>query len=137
MQEASQILMARQGIGVPAGGKLTIMRGDIVRVHASFDYRGPAGTLWFRASIGQTRMFVYDEIAMNRKAVYMPASADYVSYSEDIDIDSSPVGPAIGLHVRAEFEEHPDAKETIEGVIDCLGAAEFRDFAITEYEIVG
>ena len=65
-------LLQGLGIAVPAGEKLSVWRGDTVRTHVSFDYRGSALTgLTLRCSIGQRRLGVFDEITFGRAKVYV------------------------------------------------------------------
>ncbi len=117
------------------GQKLQIMRGDTVRVHVAFEYRGPTMSVTPYASIGQIRLGVFDEIASNvGPAISLSQSQDWRAYTGYVDIDSSPVSPGTNYDLMAKLKEYPGETEVrLTDVIDVLGAAEFRNFEITEY----
>lgn len=129
-------LLQSIGIAVSPGEKLTVWRGDMVRMHVGFDYRGPALTgLTLRCSIGK-RIIYFDEIAFGRATVNVSQSFDFVSYTASADIDTSPISPGPDYDIEAKIEEYPETLVGIDNVIDVLGVAEFQNFTITSYEKV-
>jgi len=124
------------GIAVAPGQKLEIMRGDTVRMHVGFDYRGPALTgLTLRCSIGQRIIGIFDEIAYGHARIDVNKSMDFVPYTAYADIDTSPISPKTNYDIEAKIEEFMrDTLVGIDNVIDVLGVAEFANFAITSYE---
>ena len=124
------------GIAVPAGQKLTVWRGDTVRMHIGFDYRGPAITGTLRCSIGQRKLGIFDEIAYGRATISLNQSFDFVPYTAFADIDTSPISPGSNYDIEAKIEEYPETLAQIDNVIDVLGVAEFQNFTITGYEKV-
>lgn len=132
-------LLASIGIAVSPGQKLTIWRGDTVRMHVGFDYRGPAITCTLRCSIGQRRTiwpYDFDEIAYGRATVSLGQSFDFVPQTASADIDTSPISPGADYDIEAKIEEYPETLAKIDNVIDVLGVAEFQDFMIKGYEKV-
>lgn len=133
------IEVVRQGIGiaVPAGQKLTIMQGDVVRMHVAFDYRGTAISCTLRCSIGSRGILGFDEIAYGQAIVNVAESFDLLPYVASADIDTSPVSPGADYDIEAKIEEYvAQTLVGIDNVIDVIGAPEFSDFAITSYEVV-
>ncbi|GAI70736.1 unnamed protein product [marine sediment metagenome] len=133
--------IVRQGIGiaVPVGQKLTIMRGDIVRMNVSFDYRGIALTgLTLRCSIGQRVMVIgFDEIAFGQASVDVAESIDFVGYTVFADIDTSPIESGANYDIEAKIEEYVgDTLVSRDDVIDVIGAPEFTGFSIDSYDVV-
>jgi len=129
-------LLQGVGIAVSPGTKLTVWRGDIVRMHVSFNYRGPALALTLRCSIGQRVLGVFDEIAYGQASVPLDQSFDFVPYTSYVDIDTSPISPGANYDIEAKIEEYPgETLVGIDNVIDVIGAAEFQNFTITGYEI--
>ena len=138
MKQAEGIFRG-MAIEVPAGQKLQIMRGDTVRMHVGFDYRGPAITgLTLRCSIGQRKAVIgFDEIAYGRATISLDQSFDFVPYTAFADIDTSPISPDTNYDIEAKIEEYmPETLVGIDNVIDILGIAEFANFTITSYEKV-
>ena len=134
MQQFLQTL----GLAVAPGQKLEIMRGDTVRMHVGFDYRGPALTgLTLRCSIGQRIIGIFDEIAYGHARIDVNESMDFLSYTAYADIDTSPISPDTNYDIEAKIEEYMrDTLVGIDNVIDVLGAAEFANFKISSYEKV-
>jgi len=133
--EAERILM-RAGLltDVLAGQKLAIMRGDIVRVSFAFDYRGPAQPVTPYASIGKITLGIFDEIAYaTGPAKSLTKAYDWLGYTGYVDIDTSLCSPETNYDIYVKLKEYPSQLVEIADVIDVLGAAEFRNFAITEY----
>jgi len=122
-------------IAVSPGTKLTVWRGDIVRMHISFNYRGSAITPTLRCSIGQRVLGVFDEIAYNHGAIPLGQSFDFVPYTAYIDIDTSAISPGANYDIEAKIEEYPETLVGIDNVIDVIGDPEFANFDITSYEI--
>ena len=136
LHQAERILQGID-IGVPAGQKLTVMRGGIVRMTVAFKYRGTALNCTLYCSIGSRILGVFDEIAVGTKVLSLPQSIDFVSYTAFADIDTSPIGPANNYDIYAKIKEYPGAgMPSYDNVIDVIGAPEFADFAITSYEVV-
>ncbi len=128
-------LLQSLGIAVSPGGKLTVWRGDTVRMSVGFSYRGPAMTGTLRCSIGK-RIIYFDEIAYGRATISLVQSFDFVPYTAFADIDTSPISPGANYDIEAKIEEYPETLVGIDNVIDVLGAAEFQNFTITGYEKV-
>jgi len=123
-------------IAVAPGTKLTVWRGDIVRMHVGFNYRGPAITPTLRCSIGQRVLGIFDEIAYNHGAIPLGQSFDFVPYTAYIDIDTSTISPGADYDIEAKIEEYPgETLVGIDNVIDVIGAPEFANFDITSYDI--
>lgn len=129
-------LLESIGIAVSPGAKLTVWRGDTVRMHIAFNYRGPAITCTLRCSIGQRRFTIFDEIAFGRATIYLAQSFDFVPYTASADIDTSPISPGSNYDIEAKIEEYPETLVGIDNVIDVTGLAEFANFTITGYEKV-
>ena len=126
------------GVGVAPPGKLTVMQGDIVRVTFSFSYRGTALNFSMRAAIGNKGV-TFDEIAYATKALSVPASADFITYTDSVDISTSPISPQANLDLYAKLTGIPGADLFTPyylDIIDVLGAPEFQDFVITDYSKV-
>lgn len=138
IMEQAEGIFRGMAIEVPAGQKLTVMRGDTVRMHVGFDYRGPALTsLRLRCSIGQRIAYIFDEIAYGHAFVNVNESMDFVPYTAYADIDTSPISPKTNYDIEAKIEEYMrDTLVKIDNVIDVLGIAEFANFTITSYEKV-
>jgi len=126
-----------KGIGVAAlpGEKLTVMVGDMVRVHLTVEYRGPAidGAVWM--AIGSQDTW-FDEFFASRTPVHFDASIDFMAYGIacDVLIGNRP-GPNFDMY--AKIMEVPGADiftDVLLNVIDVIGAAEFQNFAIASYE---
>jgi hypothetical protein len=125
------------GVAVAPGGKLTVTRGDTVRMTVAFDYRGPAINVTLRCSIGKRTLGVFDEIAYATKSLSLSQSADFVSYTAFADISTSPIEPEANLDIEAKISEYAGKTLVkIDNVIDVLGAAEFDNFRITDYSKV-
>ncbi|GAI94736.1 unnamed protein product, partial [marine sediment metagenome] len=125
-------------IAVEAPGKLTVMVGDTVRVTLDVDYRGPAidGDASIHISWGhQNLWFNEDGNKQGDFPVSFPASMDWVSYIFECDVlIGGDYGPDYDMYAKIEGVPSPDIfTPTLLAVLDVLGAAEFRDFAITEY----
>jgi len=126
------------GLEVAPPGKLTVMRGDTVRVTVSFSYRGTALSFSLRCAIGN-KGITFDEIAYATKAISVPASADFLPYTAFVDISTSPITPQANLDLYAKLTGLPGADLFTPyylDVIDVLGAPEFKDFIITDYSKV-
>ncbi|GAI60674.1 unnamed protein product [marine sediment metagenome] len=138
IMEQAEGIFRGMAIEVPAGQKLSVMRGDTVRMHVGFNYRGPAiAGLTLRCSIGQRGVFGFDEIAYGHARVDVDESMDFISYTAYADIDTSPISPDTNYDIEAKIEEYmPETLVGIDNVIDVLGEAEFQKFEITSYEKV-
>lgn len=131
-----------QGIGVAAlaGEKLAVTVGDVVRVHLTVDYRGPAidGAVW--VSYGRQVVFFFNEDGnkQSRTPVHFDQSADWAQYEITCDV---PIGGSIGTDydLYAKIMEVPGDDiftPTLLNVLDVLGAYEFQNFAFTSYDKV-
>ena len=134
-EQAERILrQAGMLVDVPAGQKLQIMQGDVVRVSITFDYRGPAQSVTPYASIGKQWPLFFDEIAsapgLKKR---LTQSFTYLSYTGYVDINSSNCPPEANYDLFVKLLEYPGQTAKLIDVIDVLGLAEFRNFAITEY----
>ena len=128
-----------QGIGVAAlpGEKLTVMLGDIVRVHLAVEYRGPAIDGEIHVSYGsQNAWFNEDGNKQSDTPVHFDQSMDFLPYEIacDVPIGGSP-GTDYDLYAKIMGVPGPDIfSSTLLNVLDVLGAAEFQNFEITSYE---
>jgi len=135
VQEAERILR-KAGLltDVLAGQLLQIRQGDVVRMSVSFQYRGPATTVTLRCSIGTRIAGIFNESVYGLKTIALPNAYDWVTRTEYADINTAGCSPSLGYDVEAKISEYTSATLVkIDNVIDILGAAEFRNFAITEY----
>ena len=131
----AELILQGMDIGVPAGQKLTIMQGDIVRVTVGFSYRGSGISCTLYSSIGQIAFGIFDQIAEASKALTLPASTNFVAYEAFVDIDTTPVSPKTNYDIYAKISEYKgQAHNEIPNVIDVIGAPEFKGFAIKSYE---
>ena len=122
------------GLGVAPPGKLTVMRGDIVRMTVAFNYRGSAINVTLRCAIGHRILGVFDEIAYGTKSISLPQSADFVPYTAFADISTSGIASGTDYDIEAKISEYTSATLVkIDNVIDVLGTPEFQDFRITDY----
>jgi hypothetical protein len=126
------------GLGIAPSGKLTVMRGDTVRVTVSFSYRGTALSFSLRCAIGNKGV-TFDEIAYATTAISVPASANFVPYTAYVDISTAAIAPQANLDLYAKLTGLPGADLFTPyylDVIDVLGAPEFQNFVITDYSKV-
>ena len=131
----AEFILQGMDIGVPTGQKLTITRGDIVRVTVQFSYRGTAISCTLYSSIGQVALGIFDEIAKASKALTLPASVDFVTYEAFVDINTTTISPNPNYDIYAKISEYiGQAYNEIHDVIDVIGTPEFRDFGIKSYE---
>ena len=125
------------GVAVAPGQKLTVFRGDKVRMHCGWNYRGPAISVTLYCAIGKRMLGVFDEIAVGQKTVSLAQSTDFLAYTNYADIDTSPIAPGVDYDIEAKIAEYmSQTLVKIDNVIDVTGAAEFQGFAITGYEKV-
>jgi hypothetical protein len=128
-----------QGISVPAGQKLEVMVGDVVRVHMGVDYRGPFISGTVHVSYGrQNAWFNEDGNKQNDIPVAFDRSMDWKPYEIICDV---PIGGSTGanydLYAKIMGVPGPDIfSQTLLNVLDVLGEAEFQNFEITSYEKV-
>lgn len=126
------------GLEVAPLGKLTVIRGDTVRVTVNFSYRGTALSFSLRVAIGN-KGATFDELAYAIKALSVPASADFLAYTAFVDISTSAITPQANLDLYAKLAGLPGADLFTPyylDVIDLLGAPEFQNFVITDYSKV-
>ena len=124
-------------LGVAPPGKLTVLRGDTVRMTVAFSYRGTAINVTLRCSIGQRRLGIFDEIAYATKAISLPESIDFVPYTAYADISTAPIAPKTNYDIEAKISEYVgQTLVKIDDVIDVTGIPEFQDFRITDYSKV-
>ena len=132
-----QVEIILGGLGVAPPGKLTVLRGDIVRMTVAFKYRGSAINVTLRCSIGKRTLGVFDEHAYATKAITLPQSAGFVAYTSFADIPTTAISPESNYDIEAKITEYASATLIkIDNVIDVLGAPEFQDFRITDYSKV-
>lgn len=128
MEQISQML------GVAPPGKLTIMKGDTVRMTVAFNYRGTAISCTLRCAIGKRTLTVFDEIAFATKAMSLPTSVDFVPFTAFVDIPTTAISPEANLDIEAKISEYTaQTLVKIDNVIDVIGAPEFQNFQITDY----
>ena len=130
-----------QGIGVAAlpGEKLTVMLGDIVRVHLGVEYQGIAIDGEIHVSYGRQNMwFNEDGNKQSDVPVHFDQSMDWVPYEITCDISiGGATGTGYDLYAKIMGVPGPDIfSPTLLNVLDVLGAAEFQNFEITSYEKV-
>jgi len=136
LEQVGQIFQGME-IGVAPPGKLTVMRGGIVRMTVAFNYRGTAISCTLYCSIGNRILGVFDEIAVGTKVLSLPQSIDFVSYTAFADIDTSPIGTGTNYDIYCKIKEYPGAgMPSYDNGIDVIGAPEFANFAITDYSVV-
>ena len=128
-----------QGISVEAlpGEKITVMVGDIVRVHLGVDYRGPAIDGSIHISWGhQNLWFNEDGNKQGDFAAHFDQSFDWVPHSFACDVlIGGDYGAGYDLYAKLEGVPGPDIiTPSLLNVLDVLGAAEFQAFGITSYE---
>ncbi|GAI49029.1 unnamed protein product, partial [marine sediment metagenome] len=124
------------GIAVPAGQKLTVMVGDVVRVLLQAEYRGPALAGEIHVSYGrQDTWFNEDGNKQNDIPADFPESFDWIlcGFACDILIGGPP-GANYDLYAKIMGVPGPDIESPIYlNVLDVRGAPEFQNFEITEY----
>ena len=138
-EEQAELILRQAGllVDVPAGQKLTIMQGNIVRISLAFDYRGPAQQVTPYASIGKITLGIFDEIAYaSGPKISLTQSDVFKAYTGYIDINSTGCKPEANYDVYAKLLEYPKQLVEIADVIDVIGAAEFRNFQISSYDVV-
>ena len=134
--DEAERLMGEVDVAPP--GKLIVMRGDVVRVTVGFSYRGTALSFGLRVAIGNKGV-TFDEIAYATKALSVPASEDFLPYTADVDISTAAIAPQANLDLYAKLTGIPGADLFTPyylNVIDVLGAPEFENFVITDYNKV-
>lgn len=139
VNQAEQIArqISLEGIGVPAGQVLTVIQGQTVRMNVTFNYRGKSIPCTLRCSIGTRVAGIFYESVYGTKAITLPQSADFVTYTAFADIDTSGCSPSVGYDIEAKISEYTAATLVkIDNVIDVIGAPEFQAFAIDSYEVV-
>ena len=136
-EEQAERILRRAGLltDVPAGQKLQIMQGDVVRVSYAFDYQGPAQSVTPYASIGKTTLGIFDEIAYaSGPKINLSQSYNFLHYTGYVDINTSNCKPETNYDVYAKLLEYPSrAYFKLVDVIDVLGLTNFQNFAITGY----
>ncbi|GAH49460.1 unnamed protein product, partial [marine sediment metagenome] len=116
-----------QGISVPAGEKLTVMVGDVVRVHLGVDYRGPAIDGEIHVSYGrQDTWFNEDGNKQSDTPAPFDQSIDWQPYEIACDV---PIGGSTGsgydLYAKIMGVPGPDiSSPVLLNVLDVLGVAE-------------
>ncbi len=125
------------GVAALPGEKLTVMVGDVVRVHLGVDYRGIAIDGEIHVSYGRQNAWFNED--GNKQAdipVHFDQSMDFVPYEFTCDV---PIGGATGsdYDLYAKIMAVPGAdifSPTLMNVLDVIGAPEFANFEITGYE---
>jgi len=135
----SSIESLLQGISVDvlAGGKLTVMVGDTVRVYLSVDYRGPVIDGSIHITWGhQNLWFNEDGNKQGDFPVHFVESFDWQNYRFEFDVlIGGEFGDGYDMYAKIEGVPGADIfSDTLINVLDVLGAAEFKDFNITSYE---
>lgn len=134
-------LLGQQGVAALPGEILTVMPGDIVKVNAEIDYRGPALDDTFYAAIGKRTLLMFDEIWVGQTPVSFALSYDWVSYPLSVDIPITEIGlfpwtPGL-FDLYVKLNGHPEAgMPEWADVIRVMLLAEFQNFGITSYEKV-
>lgn len=134
-----KLLGGVDGLGIEAAppAKLTVMVGDTVRIKMGVDYRGPAIDGEIHVTYGQKdTWFNEDGNKQEDIPVHFDSSMDWRPYTftADVYIGGNP-GTNYDLYAKIMGVPGPDIfTPTYLNVLDVLGAAEFRNFAITSYE---
>jgi len=124
-------------VDVLAGGKLTVMVGDTVRVHLGVDYRGPDLDGSIHISWGhQNAWFNEDGNKQGDFSAHFDQSFDWVPHVFSCDVlIGGDYGAGYDLYAKIEGVPGADIfAPTLLNVLDVLGAAEFRNFAIASYD---
>lgn len=129
-----------QSLGVAAlpGEKLQVEVGDVVRVRATVDYKGPAISDTFYGAIGNRRWIVFDEIIHGSAPVSFYQSYDWTTYELVVDIPvTAAISPGTDYDLYVKLVGHLEAGlPEVDNVIDVLGVVEFRNLTIASYEKV-
>lgn len=124
------------GLGVAPPGILEIIKGDTVRMSVSFQYRGPAQVVTLRCSIGTRIAGIFNESCYGLKSISLSKSYDFQNYTAYADILTT-MNPSEGYDIEAKISEYTSATLVkYDNVINVIGAAEFQNFAITDYSKV-
>lgn len=123
--------------GVPAGQKLTVIRGQKVRVTCSFQYMGPAKSFTLYATIGTRRVGFFDEVAKQSGVINLPQCSSFTQQQFYVDIDTSPLAAGIyGMQAKIS-EAVSDTLTELSQVIEVIGAeGKFQNFKIESYDVV-
>ncbi|MBA7681221.1 hypothetical protein ES703_89558 [subsurface metagenome] len=132
-----------RGVSIAAlpGEILPAMPGDIVKVTAEIDYRGPALDDIFYGAIGIRTLLMFDEIWKNEAAVHFDQSYDWVRYRVSVAIPITEIGlfpwtPGL-FDLYVKLDGHPEAgMPELANVIRVMLEAEFQNFGIVSYEKV-
>lgn len=150
VDEAEQVLYSYQsrvetpGIGIEIGvappGKLTVVKGDTVRVTLSVRYRGKAVSGKIHVTFGQQNAW-FNEDGYKQKDILVSfgPDADWKTYTFIADIY---IGGSSGINydLYAKIMAVPGVTDiftpTYLNILDVLEAPEFLDFKITDYSKV-
>ncbi len=126
------------GLGVAPSGKLTVVSGQKIRLTATLQYRGPALSDTFYAALGSRGATGFNEWRVGQKTVTFAQSADWVTYTLQVDIDTTGVANNVNCDLYCKLVSHSGAgMPEVDDVIDIIGAApEFQNFKITDYSAV-
>lgn len=126
-------------VAVAPPGKLTVMLGDTVRVTLQFDYRGEAIQGQIHVAFGKKGL-TFDEDSGKWKDVpiSLGPDSDWQTYTvtADVYMGGSP-GTDLDLYAKIMSVPGPDIYTPFYiDILDVLGAPEFQNFAVTNYDIV-
>ena len=125
-------------LSIAPPGRLTVVSGQKIRLTATLQYRGPALADTFYAALGSRGVFGFNEWRVGQKAVQFAQSGDWVTYTFQVDIDTTGVENNVNCDLYCKLVNHLDAGlPEVDDVIDIIGAApEFQNFKITDYSAV-
>jgi len=140
IQEQVEQIFQGMDTGVSAGLTLYgVMPGDKVRVKAAIQYRGPAYSDTFYASIGNW-VVVFDEYWVGSTSVSFAATTTWVPYELTVDIlitkvANFPWTPGL-FDIYAKLTKAGVLTARLNNVIEVILAAEFQNFSISSYDII-
>ncbi len=124
-------------IAMAPPGVLTVLVGDSIRVTATVQYRGPAYSAVYRASIVQKIGTDYVVQAYNSTTINFPQSAAWITYtlvSGLIAVGGASLDTSRNADVQVEIGP---LWARAEGVLSVIGAAQFQLLTITDYSKAG
>jgi len=134
---ALEVLPA-QYLFYPLQTVLPVRNGDTVRITVGYYYRGPAKTLTLYSAIGVQAVW-FDEKVHGSRSISIPASSDWVSRSDYVDvvINTSLISPGAGYDMYAKFMEGSSdlviSPVVYDGITVLAEAAEFSNFQISNW----
>ena len=121
-----EIIRRNPGVAVRAvaGEKIELNYGDTLRVNASFNYRGLAGSATLYGAIGNSGWAGFDEILHNEASIDLPESpTDFTPCERSVDIPiTSEISADIDYDLYCKIKEYPEAgMPEVNNIIDIVG----------------